>query len=153
MKAWNYVEETTTSITVNITTTKYRRNIINEGLWAYLERKLLDIPERYPQIFFKIMNQDKDHVYLLASIPPTMSVGAVVRLIKSNTSRKIKEQFPFLREIYWGTDGIWSDGYFVSTAGIRPEIIQRIAPSIFFVLTSMRILRGKPEPFNATDLK
>lgn len=108
-----------------IITTKYRRNIINEGLWAYLERKLLDIPEHYPQIFFKIMNQDKDHVHLLASIPPTMSVGTVVRLIKSNTSRKIKEQFPFLREIYWGTDGIWSDGYFVSTAGIRPEIIQR----------------------------
>jgi putative transposase len=58
-------------------------------------------------------------------IPPTMSVGSVVRLIKSNTSRGIKKQFPFLKNVYWGTDGIWSDSYFVSTSGIPPEILQR----------------------------
>lgn len=54
-----------------------------------------------------------------------MSVGSVVRLIKTNTSRKIKEQFPFLKQVYWGTDGIWSDGYFVSTTGISNTIIER----------------------------
>ncbi|MEM9444280.1 MAG: IS200/IS605 family transposase, partial [Verrucomicrobiota bacterium] len=25
----------------------------------------------------------------------------------------------------WGTDGIWSEGYFVSTVGINEEIIRR----------------------------
>ena len=53
-----------------------------------------------------------------------MSVGSVVRLIKSNTSRKLKQQFPFLKEVYWGTDGIWSDGYFVSTVGVDKKIIE-----------------------------
>ena len=53
-----------------------------------------------------------------------MSVGSVVRLIKANTSRKLKEQFPFLKEVYWGTDGIWSDGYFVSTVGVDKKIIE-----------------------------
>ncbi len=106
-----------------VITTKYRRNIINPGLWAHLERKLLNIPEHYPRIFFKTMNHDKNHVHLLTSIPPQMSVGSVVRLVKTNTSRNLKEQFPFLKQVYWGTDGIWSDGYFVSTAGVTPGII------------------------------
>lgn len=52
-----------------------------------------------------------------------MSVGSVVRLIKSNTSRKLNNQFPFLKDVYWGTDGIWSDGYFVSTVGINKGVI------------------------------
>lgn len=108
-----------------VITTKYRRKIFNEGLWKHTEWKLLEITEHYPQLFFKTMNHDKDHVHLLVSIPPTMSVGSVVRLIKTNTSRKIKEQFPFLKKVYWGTDGIWSDGYFVSTAGAPPGVIKR----------------------------
>jgi putative transposase len=108
-----------------VITTKYRRKIINAGMGAYLEGKLFEINEHYPAIFFKTMNHDKDHVHLLASIPPPMSVGSVIRIIKSNTARKIKERFAFLRQVYGGTDGIWSDGYFVSTAGIPPGIIER----------------------------
>jgi len=27
--------------------------------------------------------------------------------------------------VYWGTDGIWSDGYFVSTVGINEAIIRK----------------------------
>ena len=54
-----------------------------------------------------------------------MSVGQVVRILKSNTSRDLKKKFPFLKKVYWGTDGIWSDGYFVSTVGINDSIIRK----------------------------
>ena len=54
-----------------------------------------------------------------------MPVGKVVGLLKTNTSRGIKEKFPVLKKNYWGTDGIWSDGYFVSTVGVTTEIIRR----------------------------
>ena len=107
-----------------ILATKYRRRIFNEGLFKYVKRKLLEICDRYPQIFIKEMNHDKDHIHFLISIPPQMSVGSVVRLIKSNTSRKLKNEFPFLKEVYWGSDGIWSDGYFVSTVGINKGVIE-----------------------------
>jgi putative transposase len=53
-----------------------------------------------------------------------MSVGSVIRLVKTNTSRKIKEKFPILKKHYWGTDSLWSEGYFVSTVGINAEIIK-----------------------------
>lgn len=54
-----------------------------------------------------------------------MSVGSVIRLVKTNTSRKIKEKFPILKKHYWGTDSLWSEGYFVSTVGITTETIKR----------------------------
>jgi len=64
-------------------------------------------------------------MHLLVSIPPQMNVGGVVRLIKTNTARNIKQVFPDLRKYYWGHDGIWSEGYFVSTVGITTDIIKR----------------------------
>ncbi len=53
-----------------------------------------------------------------------MSVGEVVRLVKTNTARNIKQQFPELKQYYWGTDSLWSDGYFVSTVGVTTETIR-----------------------------
>ena len=54
-----------------------------------------------------------------------MSISQVVRIIKSNTSKDLKKKFVFLKDVYWGTDGIWSDGYFVSTVGINEEVIKK----------------------------
>lgn len=54
-----------------------------------------------------------------------MSVGKVVGLIKQNTARELKQKFPFLKQVYWGTDSVWSEGYFVSTVGINESIIQK----------------------------
>ncbi len=61
----------------------------------------------------------------MMSVPPKMSVGSVVRIIKANTSRGMKKKFPFLKDVYWGTDGIWSDGYFVSTVGITQSALRK----------------------------
>ena len=54
-----------------------------------------------------------------------MSVGSVVRLIKTNTARGIKQKFPFLKKVYWGTDSLWSASYFVSTTGINEKVLKR----------------------------
>ena len=109
-------------------TTKYRHRWLNEGIFAYLKDKFQEIKKHYPLIDFKIINYDKsqpDHIHFLLTIPPSMSVGSVVRIIKSNTSKSVKQKFPFLKELYWGTDGIWSDGYFVSTVGVNEQTIKR----------------------------
>ena len=85
-----------------------------------------NICKRYPLLNVIEMNHDKDHVHLFLSIPPSQSEGIVVRLIKSNTGKIMKQKFAFLKEVYRGSDGIWSDGYFVSTAGIDEDIIRNI---------------------------
>ena len=104
--------------------TKYRHKILNKGIFAYFKIKLTEVRKHYPLIQFEIVNGEENHVHILASIPPTMNVCSVVRIIKTNTSKSIKQKFPFLKDLYWGTDGIWSDGYFVSTVGINENIIK-----------------------------
>ena len=104
--------------------TRYRRKVFNEGIFAYLEKKLAEVTEHYPLIRIKTVNHDKDHIHMLVSIPPTMTVGKVVGIIKQNMSRELKQKFPFLRQMYWGVDGVWSEGYCVSTVGIDEAVIQ-----------------------------
>ena len=81
-------------------------NAFNEGIFSYFNKRLNEIREHYSQIEIIEANHDKDHVHLLISIPPKMSVGSAVRIIKSNMSVKLKEKFPFLKQVYLGTDGI-----------------------------------------------
>ena len=104
--------------------TKYRKKIFNEGIFAYFSIKLAEITSHHPLIRFKTMNHDKDHLHLLVSVPPTMPVGKAVGIIKQNTAKHLKQKFPFLKEVYWGTEAIWSEGYFVSTIGINQKIIE-----------------------------
>ena len=104
--------------------TKYRKGIFNDGIFAYLSKKLAEITDHYPLIQFRVVNHDNDHIHLLVSVPPTMAVGKVVGVIKQNTSRHLKQKFPFLGQVYWGTDAVWSEGYFVSTVCIDEAVIQ-----------------------------
>jgi putative transposase len=105
--------------------TKYRRKIFNDGMYAYMLERIKEIRDHYPELEILESGHDKDHIHMLVSIPPKMSVSQVVRIIKVNTSKKIKQKFPFLADVYWGTDGIWSDGYFVTTVGVNEKIIQK----------------------------
>ena len=105
--------------------TKYRKEVFNKGIFAYFDKKLAEITEHYPLISFKEVNHDKDHIHFHMSIPPTMRVGEAVGIVKQNTSRELKQKFPYLKEAYWGTEGIWSEGYFVSTVGISESYIEQ----------------------------
>lgn len=105
--------------------TKYRRRIFNDGVFAYMKETLKELPAHYPELEILEINHGQDHIHIMMWVPPKMPVGRVVGIIKSNTARHLKQKFPFLKEVYWGTDSIWSEGYFVSTVGINEEIIRR----------------------------
>jgi len=94
-------------------------------VFAFLEDILKRIKEYYPEIDVLEINHDEDHIHLLVSIPPKLSVGSVVRIIKANTVRTLKKKFDYLSKVYWGTDGIWSEGYFASTVGVDEEQIRK----------------------------
>jgi putative transposase len=105
--------------------TKYRRDALNEGVLAYLKESIKGLTDFHPDLIIKEINGEADHIHMLISIPPQRSVGEVVRIIKASTARDLNKKFPHLKQIYWGTQSIWSAGYFVSTVGINESIIRR----------------------------
>lgn len=105
--------------------TKYRRKIFNDGIFAYMRERLNQVKTYYPETDVLKINHDIDHIHILVVIPTKFSVLHVVRILKSNTSKDLQKKFPFLKDVHWGTDGIWSDGCFVSTVGINEKIIAR----------------------------
>lgn len=104
---------------------KYRRKIFNEGSFEYFKVIMNQVEESQADIEIIAMNQDVDHIHMRISIPPKKRVSDIVRTIKSISGRLLKKKFEYLRKVYWGVEGIWSDGYFVSTIGINEEIIQK----------------------------
>ena len=105
--------------------TKYRRKIFNEGSYSYLcEITNGVIYDGIPEVILLKVNHDKDHIHMLLSIPPKMRISDVVRRVKSITGQLLKKKFEYMRKAYWGVDGIWSDGYFVSTVGVNEKIIK-----------------------------
>ena len=103
--------------------TKYRKKILNEGVSGYVRYKLLEICKINPDIEFIEIGIAKDHVHLHMIIPPKYSVSRIVGRLKSNSAKEMKKKFSFLKEVYWGTESIWSKGFFVSTVGINEKII------------------------------
>jgi len=109
-----------------IFTSKYRRKIFVPGIAEYLKEIIQRVRDYYPYLVILKINSDKDHVHILISIPPKVAVSRAINIIKSNTSTAMKKKFPeFFKKVYWGTDGIWSDGYFVSTVGVNESIIKK----------------------------
>ena len=66
-----------------------------------------------------------DHIHLLLSVPPSLSVSKVVQYIKGKSSRRMLQEFEHLRKQYWGHH-LWARGYFVVTVGnVNTEDVQR----------------------------
>ena len=66
-----------------------------------------------------------DHIHLLISVPPSVSLSKVIQYIKGKSSRKLLQEFESLRKRYWGQH-LWARGYFAVTVGnVNTEDIQR----------------------------
>lgn len=58
----------------------------------------------------------KDHVHMLVSIPPQLSVSKLVQKLKGKSSYKMQREYESLRKAYWG-QRMWSRGYFACSTG------------------------------------
>src|SRR6266481_3405224 len=104
---------------------KYRRKVFAKpGMVGYMKVITATIPRRHPEISILEVNTDQDHIHLLVSIAPKLSVSDAVRILKSNTGRMMVKKFPFIRQVYHGEMTLWSIGYFASTVGVTERTIQ-----------------------------
>ena len=70
-----------------------------------------------------LINGPDDHVHALASIPAAASVADVMRLVKTNTSKWVHEQWPQRREFAWQS----GYGAFSVSQSNRAEVAKYIA--------------------------
>ena len=61
-----------------------------------------------------------DHVHILVSSPPSLSVSKLVPYVKGRSSHKLQREFPRLRKRYWGQH-LWARGSFCATVGSVAE--------------------------------
>ena len=59
----------------------------------------------------------------MLEIPPHISVSNFVKIAKGRSSRKIQQEFPEIKKLYWGKR-FWGRGFFSSTSGnVTDEVI------------------------------
>jgi len=103
---------------------KYRFRVLDGKIQEFVETKLRQISEWY-QVEIEELSVQKDHVHMLVSIPPKLSISNYVGILKGKTAIKLFEKKRYLREKpYWGNH-FWARGYFVTTVGIDENIIRR----------------------------
>ena len=64
-----------------------------------------------------------DHVHMLVSIPPKMSVAEFVGYLKGKSSLMIYDRFASLKYRY-GNRHFWCRGYYVDTVGQNKKVIE-----------------------------
>jgi putative transposase len=66
-----------------------------------------------------------DHVHLLVSVPPEVSVSELMKRVKGRSSRRMLDEFPELNKRFWGRH-LWARGYFaVSSGNVTDDVIAR----------------------------
>lgn len=71
------------------------------------------------------LSVQEDHIHLLVSIPPKVSVSELMGLLKGKLAIKLFKSYPqFKQKPYWGNH-FWSRGYFVNTIGLNEDMIRR----------------------------
>jgi putative transposase len=78
---------------------KYRKKILKGEIKQYLEKGLFDVQRFHPDVEIETFSSQVDQVHVVMVIPPKYAVSAIVAKIKANTSREIRQRFPWIRKI------------------------------------------------------
>lgn len=104
--------------------TKYRKKILT-GVVAERVRELIREICKTNEVEIIKGSISKDHIHLLLSVPPHLSVSKLVQYLKGKTSIKLQQEFKVIQKEFWGRH-LWARGYFVASSGnVTDEIIMQ----------------------------
>ena len=95
---------------------KYRRPVLVDGV----DERFKEIAQEVAgELGFEIAEMEvmPDHVHLLLSIDPKLSIHRAIKRIKGRSSHDLREEFPWLKS---RIPTLWTNSYFVSTVGDAP---------------------------------
>lgn len=76
---------------------KYRKQLLLGELGAFVKLKIIDIA-KYSEFEVEEVEIDKDHIHILLTISPTISVSSYVRRIKQSTTQSVWSEFKWLKK-------------------------------------------------------
>ena len=106
-----------------VLTPKYRRQIIYGKYKQEIGKILRTLCERNGIEIIEA-NACKDHIHMLVSIPPKMSVSRAMGILKGKSALMIFDRFANLKYKY-GNRHFWCRGYFVDTVGRNKTAITK----------------------------
>ena len=124
--------------------TKYRKPILH---WEVAMRLRDLVREICKSLDVEIMkgHVSKDHVHLLVSVPPQLSVSKFVQRLKGKTSRKLMGEYRRLAKQFWGRH-LWARGYFVASSGnVTDDVIAQ------YIEMQDKMERAKDDDFSIGD--
>lgn len=108
--------------------TKYRKPVLR-GEVAKRLRELVRQTCATLDVYIESGHVAVDHVHLLLSVPPHLSVSELLQRLKGRSSRKLLEEFGELNRQFWGRH-LWARGYFAASSGnVTDEIIKQYIES------------------------
>ena len=96
-------------------TTKYRYKVL-VGRIAERTRELIRQSCNSMDVSILKGSVGKEHIHLLVSCPPSLSVSKLVQQLKGKTSRVLLNENRILKKRYWGQH-LWASGYFCRSVG------------------------------------
>jgi putative transposase len=104
--------------------TKYRKPVFFGDVAVRLRELIREICKSLDIEIIK-GHVSKDHVHLLVSVPPQLSISKVMSRIKGKTSRKLLSEYRRLSKEFWGRH-LWGRGYFAASSGnVTDEVIMQ----------------------------
>ncbi|MCK4030052.1 IS200/IS605 family transposase [Streptococcus suis] len=100
---------------------KYRRQIIYGKYKVSIGKIIRDLCER-KGVTIPEANACPDHIHMLVSIPPKMSVSSFMGYLKGKSSLMIFDKHANLKYRY-GNRKFWCRGYYVDTVGRNQKVI------------------------------
>jgi putative transposase len=103
---------------------KYRYKVLDGNIARLLEVDIRMLCE-WKGVEVLELSVCKDHIHIVVSIPPKLSVSQLMGILKGKTAIKVFKSYPELkRKPYWGNH-FWSRGYCISTIGMDEDKIRK----------------------------
>lgn len=105
--------------------TKYRHRCITDAILVRFEEIARARCAGWGGELLEV-NGEPDHVHLLVSLPPTLTLAGFVNNLKTTSSRLIRRDFAEALAPYYRGPGFWSRSYCVVSCGGAPlEVIRQ----------------------------
>ena len=96
---------------------KYRKKILSKKIIELIEDEVKELSNKYSFCVVEI-GFGTDHIHLLVSYEPKISISQIVRVLKQETTNNVWHSCSdSLSKEFWKHHVLWRSGYFVKSVG------------------------------------